>query len=135
MAGSIGVYADAAGTDRNIVDTGSLVTVYVVHKAENGATASQFAVAAPTGWTVVTEQSQFPVSIGNVTDGISIGYGSCQSDVIHVMTITYQSPGNSAGTTFKVVAHKDDPSGMIQVVDCNQNLLVDGIGEDTPVTQ
>lgn len=137
IAGSIGVYADNAGTNRDIVDTGGAVTVYVVHKIENGAIASAFSVEAPAGWTLVSEVSQFPVSIGNIAAGVSIGYGDCLTGVIHLMTMTYDSPGNTmAGSTFKVVPHPDPRmSGEIEVADCEQNKLLDCVGMASPVVQ
>ena len=131
MAGSIGIYADAGGTNPNINDTGAVVTVYVVHNVPNGATAAQFRVEAPAGWTVQSESAQFPVAIGDVSDGIALGYGTCRTDAVHLMTLTYQSPGTSTGS-FRVLPHTQTPDA-IQVVDCSDNLLTDADGESTPV--
>ena len=72
---------------------------------------------------------------GDLTDGESVGYGTCVTGTIHVLTVTYDAPGNTpAGAMFKVLPHSDTPDA-IQVVDCSQNLLEDGVGEETPVTQ
>ena len=51
LAGSMGIYADVAGTDATIVDDGGTVTLYVVHKIGVGGLASAFTVEAPAGWT------------------------------------------------------------------------------------
>lgn len=131
IAGSLGIYADAGGTDATITDTGGTVTVYVIHTVENGATASQFRVAAPAGWTLQSAAPQFAVSIGDADNGISLGYGSCLTGTIHVMTLTYTTPGTGTGS-FRVLPHTDLPDA-IQVVDCSQNLLSDAKGEATPV--
>ena len=131
MGGVLGVYADAAGANPNITDTGGLVTVYVVHTVANGATASQFRVEAPAGWTLQTEQAQFTVALGNVANGVSLGYGNCMAGAIHMMTLTYMSPGTSTGS-FRVLPHTDAPEA-IQVVDCSQNLVEDADGASTPV--
>jgi hypothetical protein len=134
-AGSIGVYADAGGTNPNVTDTGGSVSLFVVHHVEDGATASSFRVEAPAGWTMTLAQNQFPVSIGDPATGMSVGYGTCQSGAIHVMTLTYTSPGNTpAGAMFKVLPHTDVPSQSIEVVDCTQNLLQSAIGVETPVS-
>lgn len=133
-AGSIGVYADSEGNDRNLPDTGGTVMFYVVHKVAEGATASAFRVQLPTGWTLLGSEPQFPVTLGTVTDGLSIGYGECLTGSIHLMTLTLRSPGNSApGTTFKVAPHTGLPES-IQVVDCDNDLLKDAIGEESPVS-
>ena len=101
-----GLSADAAGTDTKITAANGLVTVYVVHNVENGATAAQFRVEAPTGWALVSAQAEFDVSLGNVTTGVSLGYGSCLTGAIHLMTLMYQSPGTSGGS-FNVLPHTD----------------------------
>jgi hypothetical protein len=133
-SGSIGVYEDIAGTDSDLTDTGGTVTFYVVHKVAKGAMGSSFRVEAPTGWTRIGAQNQFTVTLGTPEDGLSVGYGSCETGAIHVMTLTYTSPGNSApGTTFKVLPHLGTPES-IEVVDCNQNELRDGIGVESPVS-
>lgn len=137
LAGTIGIYADADGTDQDLVDTGGRVTYYVIHKATEEAVASSaFRIEAPDGWTRAGAVSEYPVNIGDVDTGISIAYGECFSNnAIHIMTLTYDSPGNSApGTVFKIVPHNAWPEN-IQVVNCNLTLLEDGIGEISPVVR
>ena len=133
LAGTVGVYADDAGTDRNIIDTGGVVTVYVVHKITGGATASQFKIEAPAGWTLMGADHQIELHIGDFYYGIAYAYGECLTGTIHLTTLTYQSPGSSAGLTFKVVP--DNPGNYIWVVDCNSNRLEDGVGLTSTVTQ
>lgn len=125
-AGSIGVYADDAGASRDIVDTGGIVTVYVVHKVAVGTTASAFMVDAPDGWTLVGSNEQFPVFIGNAETGIDIAYGECMTGNIHVLTLTYQPPVGGSTGNFQIVAPTRRAS--IQVVDCNSTMLVSGVG-------
>jgi hypothetical protein len=133
FAGNVGVYMDAAGLDDNLVDTGGIVQFYVVHKVEYGATASAFKVEAPAGWTLLAANSEFPVSVGNISEGISIGYGRCASGTVHVMTLTYQSPGDTpAGSMFKVLPHTLWPDA-VQSVDCQEVLHDDGEGLESPV--
>ncbi len=133
VAGSMGIYADAAGTNSRIVDDGGTVTVYVVHKIEVGGIASAFTVEAPAGWTRLGAVSQYPVNIGDVDAGMSIGYGNCLTGTIHLMTLTYDSPGNSAaGSTFKVLPHPEWPDN-IRVVDCDAEMLTDCVGRISSV--
>jgi hypothetical protein len=135
LAGAIGIYADTDGTDNDLVDSGGTVTFYVIHKAnEEPVASSAFRIEAPDGWTRIGAVSEYPVSIGDVDTGMSIAYGECfNSEAIHIMTLTYQSPGNSTpGTVFKIVPHYAWPEN-IQVVNCNLTMLEDGIGEESPV--
>lgn len=134
LGGSVGVYADADGTQPHLFDTGGTVSFCVVHKVTDGATASAFKIEAPTGWTLLGAEAQFPVAIGNVNNGIAIGYGECLSGTIHVMTVTYASPGTTVpGVTFKVSPHAQWPEN-IRVVNCHDDQLENAVGEETPVT-
>jgi hypothetical protein len=133
LAGSMGVYADAAGTNSNVTDTGGTVTLYVVHKVTEGATACAFRIEAPDGWTLVSTDSPFELTIGEIVGGISIAYGRCLTGTIHVLTLMYQSPGNSTtGSTFKVLPHPEWPEGVV-CVSCDSYIRKDGIGLESPV--
>jgi hypothetical protein len=136
QGGNIGVYADIDGTEPNIQADGTLKTLYVVHHNQLGAMASSFMIEAPAGWTLVAEAPQSPVAIGSVdpTDsyGISIGYGGCMTGAIHAMTLFYQSPASSQpGDVFKVVKHGLLPE--IQVVNCDEEMVKDCEGNESPV--
>jgi hypothetical protein len=132
-AGTIGVYADADGSVQNLADIDGVVTVYVVHKVEDGATASNFRIQAPAGWTRLSAESEYPVAIGDFDNGISIGYGACRSGAIHVATLTYRSTGDTpAGAMFRVLPHNQWPE-CIQVADCEFNVLENGRGLESPI--
>jgi len=130
-AGSFGVYADDAGASRDIVNSGGLVTVYVVHKNSVGVTASAFKVNAPDGWTLVGTNAQFPVVIGSADVAIDIAYGECLTGNIHLLTLTYQPPVGSTTGSFEIVAPSRRNS--IQVVDCHSTMLESGVGLVSPV--
>lgn len=131
QAGTIGVYGNPDGSLGKIIDRDGTMAVYVVHTVENGATASNFRVQAPAGWTLLTAQSQYPVTIGDVDEGISIAYGQCKSGAIHVMTLTYESLATTPDEAmFRVLPHTLWPNG-IQVVDCNFNVLENGRGMES----
>jgi hypothetical protein len=134
-AGTIGVYSDPEGNAQYLTDVDGYVTVYVVHKVEDGATGASFRIQAPSSWTRVSVESQYPVVIGDIDDGISIGYGACRSGAIHLVTMTYQSNGDTPeGAMFRVLPHNQWPD-HVQVVDCEYNMLDNGRGLDSPVVQ
>jgi len=132
VGGTVGIYTDAAGTNRDIVDTGGTVTLYIVHKITVGGTASQFKVEEPAGWNLLGAVHEIDLNIGRIDNGIAYAYGDCLSGSIHLTTLTCQSPGNSAGLTFKVV--QQSASTPIQVIDCNDNRLTDCIGLTSTVS-
>ena len=54
QTGAVCIFSDAAGTECNILDTGALVQVYIVHSNTPGATASQFRLDVDAAaWTYV----------------------------------------------------------------------------------
>ena len=130
--GTIGVYADVQGTDMNIIDTGGLVQVYVIHKTGGESTASQFKIVAPAGWTEIGAYHQMDLHIGTFYRGIAYSYGECLEGTIHLATVTYQSPGNTNGEVFQIDGA--DRWGVIRVVDCDENVYTDGEGLSSPVS-
>ena len=135
QGGSIGVFADAAGTSCNLIDGAvGLLSFYVVHTLTPGASASQFYAPMPAcmvAATYLSDGSVFAVTIGNSQDGVAIGYGACLVAPIHVLTINFFGGGATTPCCYYGVF--PDPlvaSGQIEVVDCAENLLfaTGGIG-------
>ncbi|MGD8413779.1 MAG: hypothetical protein PVF33_06080 [Candidatus Latescibacterota bacterium] len=124
--GTVGIYTNAAGTNRDIVDNGGTVTLYVVHKITNSCISSQFRIEEPEGWTLIGADHQYDLHLGDFEHGIAYAYGSCTSGTLHLATLTYQAPGNSAGSTFKVV--EQDNETPLQVIDCSDNRITDCVG-------
>lgn len=137
--GTIGVFADAAGTNATVTDPGAgqLVTVYVVHKSGLGVLSSQFRVEAPAGWTYVGSSSPFPVKIDNPSynggfeGGTSVTYGGCMTGSTHVATVQYLAPGGSAGAVFRVLPNNQFQ--YINAVECDLTLVNSVIGEECTV--
>ena len=127
FADTIGIYDDPTGIDCNIIDdTIGLKSVYVVHLAPSGATASEFSAPKPACWTTATWLSDtvaFEMP-GNSQVGISIGYGICQlGPSIHILTINYFVQGDGEPCCqYPVLPHPSWPDA-IHVVDCDNNLL------------
>jgi hypothetical protein len=133
IVSTFGVYSTPGGEIPNLYDTGGLVEVYVVHKAPEGAMAAEFRIQAPAGWVLVGTQSRYPTIIGDVRQGISIGYGRCATGSINLLALTYQTPGNAMpGAEFEVLPHPNCPEN-IQVVGCGNNELLVADGLATPV--
>ena len=122
--GTIGVFSDPQASGCNFFDqTTGLMTVYIVHVLTAGATASQFAAPMPscmTGATYLGDSSPFLVVIGSSQTGVSVGYGSCLSGPIHVLSVQYFVLGLSQTCcVYPVVPDPSSMWGTIDVVDCS----------------
>jgi hypothetical protein len=119
LPGSIGIFADNAGTDCNLVDSGSLIVVYVLHVHTDGATASQFRIdISGTGWTWLGDNWGYTV-IGNSMVGVSYGYGTCMSGPIHLGSVNFLGTNVAPCTHISVAADPMALSGKIEGVDCS----------------
>jgi hypothetical protein len=123
-AGVIGVFEDPQATGCNLLDHApGLMTVYIVHVLTAGAAGAQFAAPMPscmTGATYLGETSPFTVVLGNTQTGVGIGYGSCLSGTIHLLTVRYLVQGMSESCCeFPVVADAHSPSGRIEGSSCD----------------
>ncbi|UCH83318.1 MAG: hypothetical protein JSW50_12770 [Candidatus Latescibacterota bacterium] len=130
QAGYIAISADVLGLDCNLLDIPGLVSYNAVHKDTPGATACSFMATIPACMTAaiwLSDTAIFPVTIGNSQTGVAIGYGACLASPIHVLVINYFGQGlTSPCCVYKPTAHPGAPSGEIEVVDCNDQLLDGG---------
>jgi hypothetical protein len=125
IPGQIGVFADPAGTDCNIVDNGSLVQVHFVHFSHSGATASQFKLdVSPVGWIHLGDSWNLPTVIGTSINGVSLGYGACMAAPTYLGMANFFGSAAPPCSQIWVVPDPASPSGSIQVVDCAFNLLL-----------
>ncbi|MEJ2722725.1 MAG: hypothetical protein P8181_16545 [bacterium] len=128
QGGSIGIFADTQGNDCDIFDNAvGLRTYYVCHVYTAGATASQFSAPKPScmlaSW--LSDTAVFPVTIGNSQSGVAIGYGSCQVGPIHILSINFFCQGlTPLCCYYPVLPDPSNVSGNIEVVDCDNNLLM-----------
>ncbi|UCH84194.1 MAG: hypothetical protein JSW50_00455, partial [Candidatus Latescibacterota bacterium] len=67
----------------------------------------------------------WPINIGNSQTGVAIGYGTCLESPVHPLTINYfvQSPPTESCCYYPVLPDPHVPSGEIEVVDCNNELV------------
>ncbi len=125
--GFIGTYADAAAVSCVALDIGGLLPVFVVQTLSPGSTAASFASPLPgcmlsSQW--LSDTPVFAVNIGNSQLGISIGYGTCQMSPTHILTINYFVAGQTQiCCAHPVVPNPDNPSGQVETVDCQDNLV------------
>ncbi|UCH84513.1 MAG: hypothetical protein JSW50_02130 [Candidatus Latescibacterota bacterium] len=131
----IGLYATptpAGDADCNITDAppGGLLAVYCVHLQEpsGGPTmiASQFQAVIPECFTGswLSDTAVYPVTVNNSQVGVAIGYGICVPLPSHVLTINLFALGDTPPCCiYPVTADPNIPSGRVEFVDCDDNLL------------
>jgi hypothetical protein len=127
-AGTIGVFGDPEATTCNLFDQApGLMTFYVVHVLTAEASAAQFAAPVPscmTGAAYLGEASPFGVVIGNSQTGMSIGYGSCRSGPILLLTVRLFAQGLSEPCClYPVVPDLLHSEPSIWMVDCHSHML------------
>jgi hypothetical protein len=126
QGGSLGMFADPAGTNCNLADAvPGLVTYYVVHVNTPGATACEFSAPKPACVlaTYLSDASVFPVTVGTSQSGVSIGYGYCAAGPINVLKLNYFAQGmTQACCRYPVLPHPI--TGGPWMVDCANNQLL-----------
>jgi hypothetical protein len=127
QAGAIVLAGDPQGTDCNLSDkTAGMCAFYVVHVGTPGALASSFSAPVPACFTGswLSDTVVFPVTVGNSQNGISIGYGTCVPGPVHVLTMNFFCQGMSQNCCYySVRPHPVGESGVVEAVDCYNNLL------------
>lgn len=127
-AGIVGVFDDPQATRCNVFDHApGLMTVYIVHVLTAGATGSQFSAPMPacmTGAAYLGDTSPFPVVLGNTQTAVAVGYGTCLSGTIHVITVRYFAQGVSQSCcVYAVVPDPRAISGRVEVSTCDYRVI------------
>ncbi|UCG50427.1 MAG: hypothetical protein JSW58_09435 [Candidatus Latescibacterota bacterium] len=128
--GTLGLYVDTEGIECNIPDVvPGLLTINLIHKTD-GAAASQFSLPIPACFTAVFLSGGDPWGFcPNPIAGCAIGYGQCLSGAIYVIPINFFGYGTTPPCCkYTVMPDPDAPSGEIEVVDCEYNIIY-GLGE------
>lgn len=99
-------------------DAPRVQTVYVVHTLTTGAIASRFRLEAGEGMTMTYLSESHPVqAIGNVNNGLSVCYGSCQNSIL-VAVVQYMGYGTSASCSeIHVVPYPGEDA--VEALDCD----------------
>jgi len=119
--GSIGIFADNAGTNCNLPDAAGFGMYYIVHVNTTGSTACMYMALKPACFTgnFFADQNVFGVVVGNSQTGVSVGYGSCLTGNILVQTMVFMTSGTTPNCCYwTVVPHPFASSGKIEAVDC-----------------
>jgi len=116
--GSIGPYADMAGTSPHLVDNGGLVQVHFLHVNIPGAISSQFMLNAPASWAHLGDTWSTATSIGTSITGVSLGYGSCLAGPIYLGFANFFGSSVPECTEISIVPDPLAPTGMIEGADC-----------------
>lgn len=130
QGGYFGLFSDTIGENCTAVDVPGLLEVYVVHMDSPGATAAEFSIdssgAPALDW--LADTAVFDVTVGSSPSGVGIGYGTCLTSPIHILTVKYFASGLSAPcSVLRVVEHPD--TGAIRATDCEFNFVaVEGRG-------
>ena len=122
-ADTIGLYADAQGTQCNIVDNATgLLPIYVVHVSSVGSIGCNFSAPKPgcmVGAVFLSDNDPFGMNMGTTQTGLSTGYGTCKTGPIHVTTMYFFAIGTSAPCcSYPVLGHPYFDPANPQVVDC-----------------
>jgi hypothetical protein len=112
--------------------------IYVIVLNTPGVTAVSFAAPMPAciaGAVYLSDTSVFPIVVGDSQTGVHIGFGVCVTSPIHVLTINLFAAGlTDSCCPYPPLPHPNAPSGEIEFVDCNANLIT-GRGVPSYVTK
>lgn len=123
IAGYIGVFSDPEGQNCDFIDAGSVVEVYLFHNAHTGATASQFKLDVPMGWTHLGDVWEFSTVIGSTIQGVSVAYGHCLTAPTYLGRALFFGSAAPPCSIIRVVPDPLAISGQIEVVGCAANKL------------
>lgn len=128
QAGTIGLWADPSFIDCNLEDRAlGLVTVYVAHQFTPGARGSRFLLTQGPGVTLqyVTFTSPY-TAYGDPCTGICLDYGECVTDgTFLILTVNYFGIATTSECSrIEVNADPAVPSGTVEVLDCEGNVLM-----------
>ncbi len=128
QVGFVGTYADPSGLDCNVLARSDqdVVTVYMVHQFQVGATRVFFQAARPpclnAVWLqddVVFSNNTIGQTLGISQTGVTVDYGACLAGPVHVLTVSYITLGSTAPCC-------EYPTTMVQITDCANNTVAVG---------
>ena len=134
----IGIYVDAAGTSCTLA-SGFNPNVYVVEKSDGGSTGSRFKVLPGAGNSILAFNTPW-VPVGNISNDLSLAYGSCQNGAFSLGTIlmSLAGPGNLqvvAADAFASIIYTDCSFGEHPATGGKAYVTVTGNCEEPVATQ
>jgi hypothetical protein len=116
--GAICLYADAGATSCDFVDNGGVVQVYIVHALVDGASASRFRLdVSAAGWSHLSDTWNYDTVIGSSINGVSIGYGRCESSPFVIGTVSFTGASAAPGSAIRILP--DYRTEYVEIVDCD----------------
>jgi len=115
-------------------DTGDTREIYVVHTLHPGMIASRFRIAVDprSTFTYISEDHHFPLTNGNVEDGITICYEECLPSSILLVTVRYMTYGTSENCSrLRVEPHPD--AAVVESIRCDGVPVVNAV-QDMSIT-
>jgi hypothetical protein len=129
VAGSVNPYADAAGTECNIVDDGGMVQVHMLHVGTNGAAAVEFKLdVSATDWIFLGDVWSFVLVLGTSVDGAALAYQKCLTGSIHLGYASFIGASAPPCTEIDIVPNPEAPTGRIVAIDCDEQHIFPGGG-------
>jgi len=130
QAGRVGIYnspTPGSVDDCGITDAApGLVSVYLVQRGTGGSTAVQFAAPVPGCFTGqwLSDTAVWPVSVGNSQVGVGVGFGTCQTGDVHVLTVNIFAQGTTPTCCgWGVVPDPREEPPVLVYTDCDFELL------------
>jgi hypothetical protein len=119
IAGKVGVYADAAGTDANIVDDGGVVEAHMLHVLTDGAIGLRFKLdVSATNWIHLGDHWDFELVLGSSVEGVSFAYTECLSGSIYLGKAIFLGSSAPTCSEISIVPDPDATYGVIEAISC-----------------
>ncbi len=124
FGGNIGLFQNTLGTNCALMQAAGSTTAHVVHKDHTGTTGSSFSALLPScaGLTWLADLPQFAITVHNDTlgtqGGSSVGYGTCFTAAVHVLSIQCLKTVNTTGCCVWRVGANLLLAPTAQSVDC-----------------
>lgn len=122
LPGSIWVSSTPDGYGCEIVDVCTLVQVHIVHLHTDGVRGSRFMLEPVMGWTHLGDVPDFP-SLGTSISGMIVCMPSCMPSPVHLVTVNFFGSCAPPCTQIQIQPDPAAPSGLIEALDCNWNLM------------
>lgn len=135
--GRVELYPDAQMSSCSLVDDApGIVQVHMFHTNIREAAAIQYAAPKPECWEGATwlgDVIVFGLQTGNTQDeffGLSIGYQLCAQLPVYIGYMSFVTSGTAQTCcVYSAVGASGAPSGLIEVVDCDEHKLYGGAND------
>ena len=118
--GSLGAYTDSNGGSHFLLDEPGPCTIYIVHSDAIATRGADFRVPQPSCFTAtyLSESTVWPMTTGTAFTGVSVQYGACLNNAIHVLTVNYMCHATTVGCCTSYL--QPHPSlGALQLYPCS----------------